>query len=332
MFFERPRRKGKEAIGKVQRDGEVYWDDFEVEHIKSPVISSRDYFPFGLTFNSYNRENAVPNQYQYNGKELQDELSLGWLDYGARMYMSDIGRWGVIDPMSSKRSGLSPYNYVQNNPLLRVDPTGKLDVTLGGLDKEKTLDQINSGVKGITEQKDDNGKLSYTKTEGAKTNKAANRLIKAIDDHSVNVTINTTNNTTNSKGGVLIGGAFMGTKVGSDGKVTSTYEYDTRTGGRIDDAFKKPGGTVLHEITEGYAAAKMSRKSGESSGPDGTPGSVYTDAHNAALKQPGGDGSVTQTLYDNKGNVLPEGTSVNEVHAAYWKARNGDLIYGVIKQ
>jgi len=44
---------------------------------------SLDYYPFGLTCNSYQRENSVKQNYQYNGKELQDELDLGWLDYGA---------------------------------------------------------------------------------------------------------------------------------------------------------------------------------------------------------------------------------------------------------
>lgn len=55
-------------------------------------LHSVDYYPFGLTFNSYSRENSLPNMYQYNGKEKQDELDLGWIDYGARMYMPEIGR------------------------------------------------------------------------------------------------------------------------------------------------------------------------------------------------------------------------------------------------
>ncbi|HTE31897.1 MAG TPA: hypothetical protein VK666_16060, partial [Chryseolinea sp.] len=63
---------------------EVYFDDFRIEHIKSPVIQSEDFYPFGLSFNSFNRENSLINKYLYNGKEKQDALDLGWFDYGAR--------------------------------------------------------------------------------------------------------------------------------------------------------------------------------------------------------------------------------------------------------
>lgn len=63
-------------------------------------MQSQNYYPFGLTFRSYSRENSSPDQYKYSGKEGQDELGLAWLVYGARMYMADIGRWGVVDPLA----------------------------------------------------------------------------------------------------------------------------------------------------------------------------------------------------------------------------------------
>ena len=103
---------------------EVYFDDFKVTQIKSPVIASNDYYPFGLTFNSYTRENSVTNQYQYNSKELQDELNIGWMDYGARMYDPAIGRWMVIDPLAGLSRRWSPYTYAYDNSIRFIDPDG----------------------------------------------------------------------------------------------------------------------------------------------------------------------------------------------------------------
>ena len=110
---------------------EVYFDDFSVTHTKSQIVQSQDYYPFGLTYNSYSRENNLPNSYQYNGKELQDELNLGWLDYGARMYMPEIGRWGVVDPMTEAAFELTPYRYSFNNPVRFIDPNGMYEVNTG---------------------------------------------------------------------------------------------------------------------------------------------------------------------------------------------------------
>lgn len=103
---------------------DVYFDDLTIQHKLSPVVQQDDFYAFGLEFNSYKRENAAKNNYLYNGKEKQDELDLGWLDYGARMYMADIGRWGVIDPLSEKMRRYSPYNYAFDNPLRYIDPDG----------------------------------------------------------------------------------------------------------------------------------------------------------------------------------------------------------------
>ncbi|MEO7991735.1 MAG: DUF6443 domain-containing protein, partial [Chryseolinea sp.] len=114
---------------------EVYFDDFKVEQIKSPIIQTNDYYPFGLTFNSNARESSVKQDYQYNGKELQDELELNWLDYGARMYLPELGRWVTMDPLSESYYFVSPYSYVDNNPVQNSDPDGRF-IVYGAYRKE----------------------------------------------------------------------------------------------------------------------------------------------------------------------------------------------------
>ncbi|QMU66577.1 MAG: hypothetical protein GKR88_21305 [Flavobacteriaceae bacterium] len=73
-----------------------------------------------------------------------------------RHYDASIGRFMVVDPMAEERNWLTPYNFVQNNPILRVDPTGLLD--------DYGLDQ-NGNIELIKETNDDTDTL-YSVTRG----------------------------------------------------------------------------------------------------------------------------------------------------------------------
>ena len=90
------------------------------------IRDTNDYYPFGMSFlknttNSYYDPMAIPYNYKYNGKELQET---GMYDYGARFYMPDIGRWGVVDPLAEMYQPMSTYNYGGNNPIYFIDPNG----------------------------------------------------------------------------------------------------------------------------------------------------------------------------------------------------------------
>ena len=147
MFFE----KGcaglfcaseKRGVSEV----EVYFDDFKFEHIKSPVIQAEDYYPFGLTFNDYRRENSLLNKYKFNKKEFQDDLSFNMYDYGARFYDPSIARFSTIDPQATTYSSWAPYLYAGNDPVRYEDTNGEGpgDAVLGFL--VAAVDNATGGV------------------------------------------------------------------------------------------------------------------------------------------------------------------------------------------
>ena len=69
------------------------------------------------------------NKLKYNGKEEQrqefsDGTGLDWLDYGARMYDNQLGRFFTPDKFANKYYSLTPYQYAGNNPIKFVDIHG----------------------------------------------------------------------------------------------------------------------------------------------------------------------------------------------------------------
>jgi len=97
-----------------------------VDYYTADVVSATDYYAFGspmpgrqFSSNSY--------RYGFNGKEKDDEVKGNGnsYDFGARIYDPRIGRWLSCDPWKDKYPSVSPYNYVENNPLIFKDPTGK---------------------------------------------------------------------------------------------------------------------------------------------------------------------------------------------------------------
>jgi RHS repeat-associated protein len=94
------------------------------------VTQEQHYYAFGMQMEGpwLNNTSIVDNRYQYNGKELNEDFGLNWNDYGARFYDATLGRWNTVEPLAEQFYPLSPYNYVLNNPIVCVDPDGKLPV------------------------------------------------------------------------------------------------------------------------------------------------------------------------------------------------------------
>jgi RHS repeat-associated protein len=129
---------------------DVYFDDFKITHqSKAGVIQADDYYAFGMSTNPYRKAESLPNPNLFNGKEVQDELGIGWLDFGPRMYMPEIGRFGGIDILTQMMPGISPYSYSFNNPIRFSDPSGMapLDgVGADGLTNEQWIEASRPGA------------------------------------------------------------------------------------------------------------------------------------------------------------------------------------------
>ena len=122
--------------------GEV--DYFLTDHLGSvrvivdgtgKVLERNDYYPFGARQVRSDYSQLAANRFKYNGKEVQVTGDLRYLDYGARMYDSGLGRWFGVDPKTEENCNITPYSYVFNNPLLLIDPNGELPalaITIGG--------------------------------------------------------------------------------------------------------------------------------------------------------------------------------------------------------
>jgi RHS repeat-associated protein len=91
------------------------------------VVGYEEHHPFGSSAVHVTRaSNAIPKRYRYAGKERDQETGLHY--FGARYYASWLGRWISSDPVADTRVR-SAYMYVSNDPVNRVDPDGRYEVS-----------------------------------------------------------------------------------------------------------------------------------------------------------------------------------------------------------
>ncbi|WP_101450496.1 RHS repeat-associated core domain-containing protein [Aquimarina sp. MAR_2010_214] len=165
------------------------------------IIQIQDYYPFGLEIEyGADHPNSLitgsnEHPYKFQGVELNEDLGLNLYEMDFRQYDPAIGRFTSTDPLAEERNWLTPYNFVQNNPILRIDPSGLLDDY--GIDQQGNIS--------LLQKTDDNTDTLYATT--------TNENGETVKDES--------------KGSVTVGKESDGSSIVSDlANNMTTEQYD----------------------------------------------------------------------------------------------------------
>jgi RHS repeat-associated protein len=120
------------------------WDDPSTPENEAEIVQENHYYPFGMNHEGPWYGTIGPrNGYQYNGKELNEELELGWNDFGARWYDASIGRFLCVDPIADQFPWVTPYNYAENEPVGSIDLWGLQRLKVDFVYRTKTASEFN---------------------------------------------------------------------------------------------------------------------------------------------------------------------------------------------
>jgi RHS repeat-associated protein len=105
---------------------DVFFDNLSVTHIKGPLVEETHYDPLGLEMvgisSTAYKSKYISNRFKYQGQEFESSFKFNMLEFDARQYDPQIGRWIVTDPSDQFSS---PYLAMGNNWPVYMDPDGR---------------------------------------------------------------------------------------------------------------------------------------------------------------------------------------------------------------
>jgi len=251
------------------------------------LISSSHFDPWGHRLQGLGTTaTQLTNRWELQGKERDLTFGLNRINFGARVYNPTIGVWDQVDPLGDERVWVSPYNFNQNNPINRIDPTGALDEPCCGDPGGMLLSEAKSQWAAAKSY----GRSLLQKVEGGFTT-----VLSYTDVNDVTVLV-----TTATRGGNAIN---------IDGSKATTADKWAAAGGVIlpgvsGSAAKKLVGEVVDKIDDVIDAVK----GGNSVKSSSRAGKAFTPAEKAKV--------LDANAAKNEGKIVCEGCGVSTTKPA----------------
>ncbi|MFD2033701.1 glycoside hydrolase family protein [Belliella marina] len=167
---------------------EVFFDDFKVTHTNTPIVQKDDYYPFGMTFNSYARPSSISQNWKFQGQEHIDDFGLNWDSFKWRNHQPDLGRFFNVDPLADKYSYQSPYNFSENQVVAHRELEGLEKIHFQYVFNESQISIKKSSINGplgngVLVSSNHGGNVSYYYGENIQGSLTAFK--KAYEGHNI---------------------------------------------------------------------------------------------------------------------------------------------------
>lgn len=106
---------------------DVFFDNLQVTHTRSPLLEETHYYPFGLVMSGISSKAAggiINKEKTFQGQRFDDDFGLNWVQFKWRNHDPQIGRFIEIDPLSDKYVYNSTYAFSENKVTGHVELEG----------------------------------------------------------------------------------------------------------------------------------------------------------------------------------------------------------------
>lgn len=114
----------------------VWFDDFTITYTPALVVQENHYDPWGLNLAGIEKEGDYLYQYNSASEKQEDLLEQGYFyetdQTDLRGYDPQLGRFRAVDVLADQMSGITPYQFSFNNPVMFSDPRGDMPSPLIG--------------------------------------------------------------------------------------------------------------------------------------------------------------------------------------------------------